>query len=130
METTSHPPHGAGREEWAAAAILTLATLFFWWRGFRAFTIAGAILFITALVQLGLHRRRVAVGRPRSPSPAKITTSFAALLFPGLIALRWFGIVPSVVAFASADFLFGGLLYALGLMELVELATLRALNDR
>jgi hypothetical protein len=121
-------------EEWIAAAVLTLATAFFWWRGFRTFTIGGAILFVVALLLLGLHRRRTrearTVGDTRSTSAAEIVaTLLAALIFPALVAFRSAGAAPSLVNLASADVWFGAFLYGLGLMELVELATLRALDE-
>ncbi|HEY2065221.1 MAG TPA: hypothetical protein VGG84_04630 [Gemmatimonadaceae bacterium] len=125
--------HRAGTEEQLAAALLTFATAFFWWRGFRAFTLAGALLFIVALIQLGVHRRYAADARAtRDARTVRLLTRFTslvALIFPALLALRWLGVAPQPVTSTSADVWFGSLLYVLGLMEFVELATLRALND-
>jgi hypothetical protein len=125
---------GSGAEELAAAGLLTLVAAFFWWRGFRLFTVVGSALFIVALLRLAEHRRRVARGRRAGSTRIGLVlagvTTLLMLAFPALLLARWLGTGLSTNAMAtpSADQWLGIMLYVMGWMELVELATLRALD--
>jgi uncharacterized membrane protein len=130
------PPRddGSGAQEVVAAGLLTLVAAFFWWRGFRLFTVVGSALFIVALLRLAEHRRRAT--KVRSAGGTRVgrvlagVTTLAILAFPALLLVRWLGAgLSNATATPSGDQWLGIMLYVMGWMELVELATLRALDD-
>jgi hypothetical protein len=123
----------AGEVEWVACVLFLLATVFLWWHGLRAFTLAGAALFIAAVLGLGMHRRQLLRAHGERERWMRHAlwrcTPLIASLLPGLALLRWLGVGAPLDPSADRDLWIGGMLYVLGVLELVEVATLRLLHD-
>jgi hypothetical protein len=123
----------AGEAEGVACILFLLATVFLWWHGLRAFTLAGAALFITAVLELGLHRRQLLRAHTERARRVRHAlwhcTPLVASLLPGLVLLRWLGMGSPLDPGTDRDLWIGGMLYVLGVLELIEVATLRLLHD-